>query len=115
VAVLLVLTAVLNARDSWRIIDEYRRTPTPSEHRILADDLVAHHIQYGTATYFDAYITDFLSGERVILHSSDKVRIAAYETLVTRHLSSSVRILRQPCNAGRPVASSWCLVDPLNR
>jgi len=115
VAVLLLLTAALNTRDSWRIIDEYRRTPTPSEHRLLADDLVAHHIQYGTAAYFDAYITDFLSGERVILHSSDKVRIAAYEALVTRNLKTAVRIVRQPCSAGRPVASSWCVVDPLNR
>ena len=115
VGVLLALSAVLNTRDSWRIIDEYRRTPTPSEHRILADDLVAHHIEYGTGTYFDTYITDFFARERVILHSSDKVRIAAYEALVTANASTAVRIVRQPCSVGRPVASSWCLVDPLNR
>jgi hypothetical protein len=115
VAGLLALSAALNTRDSWRIIDEYRRTPMPSEHRILADDLVAHHIEYGTATYFDAYITDFFARERVILHSSDKVRISAYAALVNAHASAAVRIVRQPCSVGRPVASSWCLVDPLNR
>jgi hypothetical protein len=115
VALLLAASAALNTRDSWRIIDEYRRTPTPSEHRILADDLVAHHIEYGTATYFDAYITDFLASERVVLHSSDKVRIAAYAALVNAHASTAVRVVRQPCHVGRPVASSWCVVDPLNR
>lgn len=115
VAALLVLSAALNTRDSWRIVDEYRRTPTPSEHRILADDLVARHIEYGTASYFDAYITDFFTRERVVLHSSDKVRIAAYAALVSAHAGTAVRIVRQPCSVGRPVASSWCVIDPLDR
>jgi hypothetical protein len=115
VAILLAASAALNTRDSWRIIDEYRRTPMPSEHRILADDLVARHVEYGTATYFDAYITDFFARERVVLHSRDKVRIAAYAALVDAHAGTAVRVVRQPCGIGRPVASSWCVVDPLGR
>jgi hypothetical protein len=114
VALLIGLCAALNVRDTWRIIDEYRRTPTPSEHRILADDLVAHHIRYGSAIYADAYITDFFSRERVILNSTEKVRIAAYDARVTQNAAVAVRIVRQPCVEGRRVAS-WCVVDPFNR
>ena len=114
VALLLGLCAALNTRDNWRVIDEYRRTPPPSEHRVLADDLVAHHIRYGSAIYWDAYITDFFSRERVILTSTEKVRIGAYEARVTKNAAVAVRIVRQPCTEGRRVAS-WCVIDPFNR
>jgi len=115
VALMLVLSGALNVRDSWRFAAEYRAVPPPAdEHRILADDLIAHGVQYGSAIYADAYITDFFARERVILNSTEKVRIGAYQADVARHLASAVRIVRQPCSAGRPVAS-WCIVDPLPR
>ena len=114
VAVLLVAAAVLNLRDTWRIVGEYRTTPPPNEHRVLADDLRARGIQYGSAIYEDAYITDFFAGERVMLTSTGKVRIAAYDDAAVRNAASAVRAIRQPCVQGRRVAS-WCIVDPLNR
>jgi hypothetical protein len=114
VALLLVAAAVLNLRDTWRIVDEYRTAPPPNEHRVLADDLAARGIQYGSAIYEDAYITDFFSGERVMLTSTGKVRIAAYDEAASRNPGSAVRAIRQPCAQGRRVAS-WCIVDPLNR
>ena len=48
VGLLLVLCAVLNTRDNWRIIDEYRHA-LPNVHRLLADDLVArrHSLRLG--------------------------------------------------------------------
>jgi hypothetical protein len=114
VAFLLAAAAVLNLRDTWRIVGEYRATPPPDEHRVLADDLAARDIQYGSALYEDAYITDFIARERVMLTSTGKVRIAAYEEAAARNAGSAVRAVRQPCAQGRRVAS-WCIVDPLNR
>jgi hypothetical protein len=114
VAFLLIVTAILNLRDTWRLIGEYRRTPPPNEHRVLADDLTAHGIQYGSAVYEDAYITDFFAGERVRLTSTGKVRIAAYDEAARQNAGSAVQAIRQPCAQGRRVAS-WCIVDPLNR
>ena len=113
VGLLLVLCAVLNTRDNWRIIDEYRHAP-PNLHRLLADDLVAHRIRYGSAPYWDAYITSFFARERVILNSTEKVRIPAYETRVAKNAGVAVRIMRTPCGEGRRV-EAWCVVDPLNR
>ncbi len=114
VAFLLVAAAVLNLRDTWRIVSEYRAMPPPNEHRVLADDLASRGIQYGSAIYEDAYITDFFAGERVMLTSTGKVRIAAYAEAAARNPGSAVRAIRQPCAQGRRVAS-WCIVDPLNR
>ena len=114
VALLLAAAAAVNLRDTWRVAAQYRQAPPPNEHRVLADDLVAHGIQYGSAVYEDAYITDFLAGERVMLTSATKMRIAAYEEAAARNAAIAVRVVRQPCGAGRRVAS-WCIVDPVNR
>jgi hypothetical protein len=114
VALLLALSAAVNIRDTWRIIREYRTVPLPDERRVLADDLVSHGIRYGSAAYADAYITDFFARERVILNSTETVRIGAYEADVARNAATAVRVVRQPCWRGRRVAS-WCVVDPLSR
>lgn len=110
-AALLAVCAALNVRDSARVVAEYRNAPPPNEHRVLADDLVAHHVKYGTAIYWDAYLTDFLARERVVLASTDKVRISAYQARVQSNAASAVRVVRQPCVGGRAVAS-WCVISP---
>jgi hypothetical protein len=114
VALLLALCAVLNLRDNLRIVAQYRSSPPPNEHRVLADDLVAHRIRYGAADYWDAYVTGFLARERVVLASTGKVRISAYQARVASQGATAVQILRQPCGGGRTVAS-WCIVDPWKR
>jgi hypothetical protein len=114
VALVLAFVAVLNVRDTSRVLSEYGRRPPPSEHRVLADELVARGIRYGSAVYEDAYITSFFAGERVILNSTGKVRIGAYEAAVRDNQASAVRVLRQPCSRGRRVAA-WCILDPLGR
>ena len=111
-AALLYVVAGLSVADHLRVIGEYRSAPPANEHRILADDLVAHRVRYGTAMYWDAYITDFLARERVILASTDKVRITAYQEKV-QSAPMHVEVLRQPCS-GRKVAS-WCIVDAVGR
>jgi hypothetical protein len=110
-AALLAFCGALDLRDSARVIAEYRSAPPLNEHRILADDLLAHRIRYGTAVYWDAYLTDFLARERVILASADKVRINAYQARVQANAATAVQIVRQPCAGGRRVAS-WCVVNP---
>jgi hypothetical protein len=114
VALVFAFVAALNLRDTSRVLSEYGRRPPPSEHRVLADELVARGIRYGSAVYEDAYITTFFAGERVILDSTGKVRIGAYEAAVRDNQASAVRVLRQPCGQGRRVAA-WCILDPLDR
>ena len=67
------------------------RNPPESEHRMLVNYLTSHRIRYATAIYWDAYLLDFLSQERVIVASSDLVRIPEYQDEVDAHAR-----IRQP-------------------
>jgi hypothetical protein len=119
-AVTLALTAALalwagvNVSDSARILHEYATNPPPNEHRVLADWLLAHHIRYGRANYWDAYVVDFLSRERVILAPTAVMRISSYDARVNRNAANAVDVVRQPCDTEARVAS-WCVDDPLHR
>jgi len=106
--------AAFNVRDSVTVLSEYLRTPPPSEYRVLADFLVGHRIRYGRADYWDAYIVDFLSRERVILAPTAVMRISSYDARVNRNTENAVDVLRQPCDRGVKVVR-WCVDDPLHR
>ncbi|MFI5178058.1 MAG: hypothetical protein ACHQO8_05830 [Vicinamibacterales bacterium] len=110
----LAVWAAFTLRDNVLLVREYRSAPPPNEFRVLADYLVAHRIQYGYAMYWDCYVVDFLSQERVILASTDFIRIEAYQRLVDAREKSAASIERMPCTAGARLAS-WCVDDPLKR
>ena len=100
--------------DHVRVSREYIVRPPGNIHRILADYLTTHRIKYGWAGYWDSYRVTFLARERVIVASTETVRIPAYQTRVERNAANAVRIVRAPCHEGTPVAE-WCVVDPLQR
>lgn len=114
VACAMAIWAALTFQDNVRVFREYRVAPPESKFRVLADFLVARRIDYGRAQYWDCYIVDFLSRERVILASTGKVRIPAYQTAVDQHQASAVFLERVPCTSGA-VFTSWCIEDPLKR
>jgi hypothetical protein len=113
-SLLIVVWALSNVRDNARFLHEFVVTPPPSYHRILADYLAAHRIKYGRARYWDCYVVDFLARERVILASTDTVRISAYQAQVDLNSSNAVTLERMPCDQGKRV-SVWCLSDPFDR
>jgi hypothetical protein len=110
-ASLVAVWALLTIGDNVRWLAKLAVTPRPSEFRELATDLISHGVHYGRAQYWDAYVVTFLSRERVILASTDKVRIGEYQTIVDAHAADAVTIVRVPCDTGRRVAS-WCIVPP---
>lgn len=114
VVALVSVWAALTVVDNARVLREYLVAPPENNYRAVTDYLVEHRIKYARAIYWDAYVIAFLSGERVIVASTDKVRIGAYQSRVEANAANAVRLRRQPCNSGRAV-SSWCLEDPLNR
>jgi hypothetical protein len=107
VVFLVVVWATVNIRDNWRLVREYRVSPPASEHRDLADHLIAQGMTRGWATYWDCYRVDFLARERVILASSDYIRIPSYQTEVERQ-ARTARIVRQPCSVGTRF-EAWCI------
>lgn len=100
--------AAATAADAARVAREFVTAPPDNPHRELADDLVAHGIHYARGGYWDAYVVTFLARERVIVASTEQVRISSYQALVDAHESEAVTLVRQPCGGGRRVAA-WCL------
>lgn len=111
IAALIVLWSTLTMADNARWLLKLRAAPPGSEFQFLAADLVAHGVRYGRAEYWDAYVVTFFARERVVLASTDTVRISAYQTLVDAHAAEAATIRRSPCQDGRRVAS-WCVVEP---
>ena len=114
VVALVGVWAALTVADNARLLREYLVSPPQNNYRELTDYLVAHRIRYARAIYWDSYVVTFLSGERVIVASTDKVRVSAYQARVDANSANAVHLQRQPCSSGKAV-SSWCLEDPLNR
>jgi hypothetical protein len=106
-----VLWAGVNLWDNVRLIRESVKEPPSNERRALVDYLLAHRIRYARAIYWDAYVVDFLSSERVVTASVDVIRIPDYQTEVDEHASAAVSLNRVPC-AGGPQVASWCVVGP---
>jgi hypothetical protein len=106
-----VLWGAANLWDNARLIREALHDPPGSEHRALTDYLLEQRIRYARAIYWDAYVVDFLSGERVIVASVDTFRIPEYQKRVEEHADAAVNLERIPCDGPRRVAS-WCVTGP---
>jgi hypothetical protein len=114
-AVLLTIAwAVPMMADHGRVIREYAVRPPTNIHRMLAEYLTTHRIRYAWAGYWDSYRVTFLSRERVIVASTETVRIPGYQARVEHNAANAARIVRMPCSEGTPVVE-WCVVDPFQR
>ena len=99
---LVLLWATMSGVEHFRHArDRYGSPPPPT--KVLADYLLSNGIRFATSDYWTAYHVTFLSGEEVIIASSDFVRIAQYQRLVRRRQSDAVTITRRPCDGGREV------------
>ena len=68
--------------------------------RELAQALEARGVRYGYADFWVAYYVSFMANERVILASSDLVKIRTYNRTVDAHAGEAVRISRRACPGG---------------
>ena len=108
---LMLVWSAANLADNVRLVRTTVADPPVSEHRILVDYLLAHHVRYARAIYWDAYMVDFLSRERVIAASTDIIRIPEYQEEVDAHAADAVMLQRMPCSGDERVAS-WCVQRP---
>ena len=111
VAVAIGVWAGCNAIDNGRLVAEFVRTPPPRPHREMADYLTSRGIRYAKARYWDAYVITFLSQERVIVASTETIRISAYQAEFDQHVKEAVSLPRVPCEGG-PQVAAWCVIGP---
>jgi hypothetical protein len=103
-----VLWAAANVVDNARVINYAVQNPPLSEHRVLTNYLLEQGVRYAEATYWDAYVIDFLSRERLTVGSFDTFRIPEYERAVDEHRADVVYLERLPCS-GYATVASWCI------
>lgn len=111
VIVAFALWGTANLVDNVRVIRAAYVHPEPNPHRELTDFLLGHQIRYARAFYWDAYVVDFLSRERVIVGSSRPARIPDYERRVDENSAAAFYIERMPCEGAMRVAD-WCIQVP---
>ena len=106
-----VLWGTANLVDNLRVIRDAYVNPQPNPHAELTEFLLTHQIRYARADYWDAYVVDFLSRERVIVGSFGPARIPDYERRVDEHRDAAVLIERMPCE-GQVRVAQWCIPAP---
>ena len=111
--VVFVLWGTANFIDNLRVIRSAYANPVPDPHRELTEFLLSHQIRYARANYWDAYVIDFLSRERITVGSWGPARIPEYEDRVDEHRDAMVNIERTPCEGQLRVAD-WCIQLPVS-
>jgi hypothetical protein len=111
IVTLVCVWSAANLADTIGLLRMTVANPPVSEHHQLADYLIAHRIRYARAIYWDAYMIDFLSRERVTTASTDLIRIPEYQEEVDAHAADAVMLQRLPCSGDERVAS-WCVQKP---
>jgi hypothetical protein len=96
VAVMMAWTTI-SAASHGLLLDEYVNRRPASPHRALATYLVDHDIHYARADYWTAYVTTFLTREKVVIASTDTVRIDSYQREVAANETKAKLLQRQPC------------------
>ena len=86
-----------------RLWAEYLTHPPAGVKRMVIRNLEARGIHYAYSDYWLAYYISFLTRERIIVHSTDLIRIAEYGRVVDEHRNEAVKILRAPCADGHEV------------
>lgn len=86
-----------------RLWNEYLRQPPEDIRRTLIAHLDARKVRYAESRYWVSYALTFLTDERIIVKSSDFIRVQEYQRGVDAHANEMLRIERDPCPGGEEV------------
>jgi hypothetical protein len=109
---LIVAWTLLAGTAHARLWREYLTAPPLAAKAEVAHRLDAEGVRYGRADYWMAYYVSFVTNERVILASTDFVRVRTYNRLVQQHAAEAVTITRTPCPGGREIVPRVYICRP---
>jgi hypothetical protein len=95
-----------------RLSYEYATARPAGQKEMLVRHILARGIEYGYSDYWIAYYVSFMTNERVILASTDVVRVKAYQLMVDAHRDKAVRIARSPCEGAHHLTEFFFLCQP---
>lgn len=94
------------------LLKEYLTAPPVHAKQMIARQLEARGVRYAIADYWIAYAVTFLTNERILIASSDFVRIRETQRIVDEHRHEAVRISRTPCEGGRELVKGAYMCQP---
>ena len=100
---LIVCWAATGALAHARLSAEYFEDAPDGGKRRIINELDARGIRYAISYYANVYPIAFLSEERIIVASSNRVRIRLYQEQVQANRLEAVRITRSRCKGGERV------------
>jgi hypothetical protein len=100
------LCTIVAAASHFALLLEYSSDPPPSDYRLLTDYLERQGVRYGRAAFWDAYAVTFLSNERVMLGSTDLVRVDEYVRQFEQNRATAISVSSSRCD-GPQVARWW--------
>jgi hypothetical protein len=107
VAVAVIIWAAASGADNWRQYARYASGEIADPMLEIVAALDARGVTVAKAQYWRAYKLTFLTQERIIVASSDIVRIEEYQRIADAQGDRLVRLERQPCSGGVFVAGLY--------
>ena len=91
---------------------EYATHPPVPAKAVLIDALDARHVRYAYADYWTSYYVTFLTRERIIVASTDIVKVRTHNRDVDAHRAEAILISRRPCANGEQLTPAFWACKP---
>jgi hypothetical protein len=103
---------IVTAVPHVRLHVEYLSHPPQDVRRLIINHLDARDARLAVSDYWIAYTLTFLTQERIIVASSDFVRIQEYQRRLEAEPGGAVRISREACEPGYQIVPRLYLCEP---
>jgi hypothetical protein len=80
--------------------------------RELIRALEARQIRYAYADYWTSYYVTFMTGERIIVASTEVVKVRTHNNEVDAHRGEAILISRRPCAGGEELTPAFWACRP---
>jgi hypothetical protein len=107
-AALLALSLTAHAR----LLAEYATQPPVPAKQELISALEARGIRYAYADYWTSYYVTFMTRERILVASTEIVKVRTHNNEVNAHRGEAIRISRQRCDGGEQLTAAFWACRP---
>ena len=95
-----------------RLLAEYlTRPPIGAKHELILA-LESRGVRYAYADYWTAYYVTFRTRERVLVASTEVVKVRTHNNEVDAHRAEAILISRRPCEGGEPLTPAFWACRP---
>ena len=95
-----------------RLLAEYATHPMTPAKQELIRALDARHIRYAYADYWTSYYVTFMTRERIIVASTEVVKVRTHNNEVDAHRAEAILISRRPCAGGEQLTPAFWSCRP---